>query len=68
MFDYDLTKLRLRSYAATMYGSPDTGWWDSYHIPIKEINAKYAQINLMSYISQYTKRNPSVFFGNIKQF
>tara|TARA_Y100000310_G_scaffold336134_1_gene419888 strand:+ start:942 stop:1190 length:249 start_codon:yes stop_codon:yes gene_type:complete len=35
---------------------------------VAEIRAKYAQINLMRYISQYTKKNPSVFFGSIKQF
>ena len=33
-----------------------------------EIKAKHAQINLMHHISDYTKRNPSVFFGSIKQF
>ena len=35
---------------------------------VAEINAKYAEINLMRYISQTTKKNPSVFFGSIKQF
>ena len=35
---------------------------------VAELRAKYAQINLMRYISQYTKKNPSVFFGSIKQF
>jgi hypothetical protein len=35
---------------------------------VAEIRAKYAEINLMRYISQTTKKNPSVFFGSIKQF
>jgi len=35
---------------------------------IAEIRAKYAQIRLFNYVRQYTKRTPSVFFGNITQF
>ena len=26
------------------------------------------QIRLMNYITQYTKKNPSIFFGNLQQF
>jgi hypothetical protein len=55
--------LGYRSWAA-MYGAGT----DDTSPTVGEIRAKYAQIRLMRYITQYTKRNPSVFFGNITQF